>query len=240
MKDDQLDLDMSPPEIPPEELPPDVPKARNVLMDFLERSRAEIEDEGARLMEKLKAKEEEERQRREEEEAAKAAELRAIVEEERRAREEAERAYEQRKERKAREAEQKAAAARVVTTVAAPEPKKSKVGIFVTLGIVLVAGAAVAVFFLMPKPVPVTMTLDRPFDTARPGTVLATPLPYGPKAIADAGKPWDPELLVARFQVAKYEAPEPAPVVRKTTRSSSPKPLVNIKSGILGGKRVIR
>jgi len=62
MKDDQLDLDMSPPEIPPEELPPDVPKARNVLMDFLERSRAEIEDEGARLMEKLKAKEEEERQ----------------------------------------------------------------------------------------------------------------------------------------------------------------------------------
>lgn len=239
MKDDQLDLDMSPPEIPPEELPPDVPKARNVLMDFLERSRAEIEDEGARLMEKLKAKEEEERQRREEEEAAKAAELRAIVEEERRAREEAERAYEQRKERKAREAEQKAAAAKVVT-VAVPEPKKSKVGIFVTLGIVLVAGAAVAVFFLMPRAEAVSMTLDRPFDTARPGTVLATPLPYGPKAIPDAGKPWDPELLVARFQVAKYEAPEPAPVVRKTTRSSSPKPLVNIKSGILGGKRVIR
>jgi len=238
MKDDQLDLDMSPPEIPPEELPPDVPKARNVLMDFLERSRAEIEDEGARLMEKLKAKEEEERQRREEEEAAKAAELRAIVEEERRAREEAERAYEQRKERKAREAEQRAAAAKVVT-VAAPEPKKSKAGIFITLGVGLAAGA-VAVFFLMPKPVPVTMTLDRPFDTARPGTVLATPLPYGPKAIPDAGKPWDPELLVARFQVAKYEAPEPAPVVRKTTRSSSPKPLVNIKSGILGGKRVIR
>ena len=239
MKDDQLDLDMSPPEIPPEELPPDVPKARNVLMDFLERSRAEIEDEGARLMEKLKAKEEEERQRREEEEAAKAAELRAIVEEERRAREEAERAYEQRKERKAREAEQKAAAAKVVT-VAVPEPKKSKVGIFVTLGIVLVAGAAVAVFFLMPRAEAVSMALDRPFDTARPGTVLATPLPYGPKAIPDAGKPWDPELLVATFQVANYEAPEPAPVVRKTTRSSSPKPLVNIKSGILGGKRVIR
>ena len=239
MKDDQLDLDMSPPEIPPEELPPDVPKARNVLRVFLEWSRAEIEDEGARLMEKLKAKEEEERQRREEEEAAKAAELRAIVEEERRAREEAERAYEQRKERKAREAEQKAAAAKVVT-VAVPEPKKSKVGIFVTLGIVLVAGAAVAVFFLMPRAEAVSMALDRPFDTARPGTVLATPLPYGPKAIADAGKPWDPELLVARFQVAKYEAPEPAPVVRKTTRSSSPKPLVNIKSGILGGKRVIR
>ena len=234
MKDDQLDLDMSPPEIPPEELPPDVPKARNVLMDFLERSRAEIEDEGARLMEKLKAKEEEERQRREEEEAAKAAELRAIVEEERRAREEAERAYEQRKERKAREAEQRAAAAKVVT-VAAPEPKKSKAGIFITLGVGLAAGAAVAVFFLMPKPVPVTMTLDRPFDTARPGTVLATPLPYGPKAIPDAGKPWDPELLVARFQVANMKLLSGS-CGQKNHEVVFSKPLVNIKSGILGGR----
>lgn len=242
MDHDKVDPDMNPPDVPPEELPPDVPRSRNVLLDILERNRAQIEDEGARLMEDLKAREDEERRRREEDEARKAAELRARVEEERRLREEAERAYEDRKARKAKEAEAKARPAPVVGA-ALPQPEKKRgIGVFVGVGVALVAAGTAAVLLLMPQAMLPSMDLDRPLDTARPGSVVATPLPYGPQSIADAGRVAAPEVLVARIQVAKYEPPAPAPVIQAGPRRgpAAPKPLINIQEGILGGRRVVR
>ena len=243
MDSDKVDPDMNPPDVPPEELPPDVPRARNVLMDILEQNRAQIEDETARLMEGIKARDESERVRRDEEERQKAAELRARVEDERRLREEAERAYEERKARKVAQAEAKARPAMVVGAALPVPGKKRGFGLFVGIALVLVAAIGAAGYLLMPRAPVATMDLDRPLDTARPGAVVATPLPYGPTAVADAGRIPAPEVLVARVAAEKYEPPAPEPVAPKRRgggRTSKPKPLIDIQEGILGGRKVVR
>ncbi len=244
MASDKVDPDMNPPDVSPEELPPDVPRARNVLLDILERNRAQIEDESARLMDDIKARDDDERLRREEEERQKAAELRTRVDEERRRREEAEQAYEDRKARKAIEAEAKARPVATVVGAALPVPEKKRgLGLFIGLVVILLAGGGVAGYLLMPQASLPTMDLERPLDTARPGSVVATPLPYGPTAIADAGRVPAPEVLVARIAVQKYEPPAPEPVAPKARRRSAPskpKPLIDIQEGILGGRKVIR
>lgn len=243
MDSDKVDPDMNPPEVPPEELPPDVPRARNVLLDILERNRVQIEDETARLMEDMKARDEDERRRREEEERQKAATLRARVDEERRLREEAERAYEDRKARKAAEAEARARPAATVVGAALPEAQKKRgAGAFLAVAAVLVAAVAAAAFLFWPKTMLPSMDLDRPLDTARPGSVVATPLPWGPAAIADVGRAPAPEVLVARVAAAKYEPPAPmaAPKPGGPRKSGGPKPLIDIQEGILGGRKVVR
>jgi hypothetical protein len=243
MDSDKVDPDMNPPDVPPEELPPDVPRARNVLLDILEQNRAQIEDETARLMDDIKARDESDRQRRDEEERLKAAELRARVEEERRLREEAERAYEERKARQAAQADVKARPAAVVGAALPVPEKKRGAGLFIGVAVFLLAVIGVAGYLFMPRPTLATMDLDRPLDTARPGAVVATPLPYGPTAVADAGWVPAPEVLVARVAAEKYEPPEPEPVVPKKrgrVRSTKPKPLIDIQEGILGGRKVVR
>lgn len=243
MDNDKVDPDMNPPDVPPEELPPDVPRSRNVLMDILEQNRAQIEDETARLMGDIKARDESERLRREEEERQKAAELRARVEDERRLRDDAERAYEERKARKVAQAEAKARPASVVGAALPVPEKKRGVGLFIGISLVLVAAIGVAGYLLIPRAPLATMALDRPLDTARPGAVVATPLPYGPKAVADVGRVPDPEVLVARVAAEKYEPPAPEPVAPKKrgrVRTTKPKPLIDIQEGILGGRKVVR
>lgn len=242
MDSDKVDPDMNPPDVPPEELPPDVPRARNVLLDILEQNRVQIEDETARLMEGIKARDESERVRREEAERQRAAELRARVEEERRLREEAERAYEERKARKAAQVEAKARPPVVIGAALAVPEKRRGAGLFVGIAVVLVAAIGVAGYLLMPRVPLASMELDRPLDIARPGAVLATPLPYGPTAVVEAGRVASPEVLVARVAADKYEPPAPEPVAPKTRggRTTRPKPLIDIQEGILGGRKVVR
>jgi hypothetical protein len=238
----KVDPDMNAPENPPDELPPDVPKARSVLMDLLEQARVESETETARLMETMKSREEDERRKAGDEEVRKAAEARARVDEERRKREEAIRSYEERKKKK-EEAAKVAADGPAVVSAARPEEKpSSKVGVFVGIFAALLIVGGLAAWVLMPRHEPPSMALDRPVDMARPGSVISTPIPYGPVTVASIGEAVPAEQVVAVLVPEKYEVapPEPrAPAVRRGA-PAKPKPLINIQTGIFGGKKVVK
>lgn len=222
-----------------EDMPPPPPKARSVLMDILDRARDESENETARLMQSMKAKESADRHRVEEEEQQKAAEARGRVEVERRKREDAMREYEERKVRKEVEAAAKVQQAQEVVTVVKAPPPKSKAPVYFGVAAAVVVIAAL-IFFLVPRGTPATMVLDRPLDTARPGMVLSTPVPFGAKSMEQVSGAPNPEKVVAVMRPAPYKASAPVAVRKGNGGAAKPKPLLNLTSGILGGKKVVK
>lgn len=233
--------DVPPPAPVGDDMPPPPPKARSVLMDILERTRDETETETARLMQSMRAKEDAEKHRVEEDEQRKAAEARVRVEEERRKREEALREYEERKRRKEAEAQVKAQVAQEVVEAVKAPPPKSRAPVFAGVAVVAVVIGILA-FFLVPRGTPAVMALDKPLDTARPGMVLATPVPFGAKSMEQVSSAPNPEKVVAVMVPAAYKAPAPVAVRRGNGNAAAakPKPLINLTTGILGGKKVVK
>ncbi len=248
MSDDQRDPRSDPvvddaavePEV--DEVPPEPPKARSVLMDILERAKKETESETARLMDSIREREEEERRKREEDERRKAEEARRRVEEERRKREAALREFEERHARKEAEAKAAAEAAKVPTVAQAPV-KKSRAGLWAGVGVAGVAAAAVVVWLVVPKGEPVAFPSVRLVEVAKPGRFVTTPAVVGPGAEAFAGEPIPPERLVLAVTPRKYEPkpPKPAGNGRRVTAPREPAaPQIRIQTGILGGKKVVK
>lgn len=225
-----------------EELPPEPPKARSVLMDILERAKEDTESETANLLKSLREREEEERRRREEEERRKAEEARRRVEEERRKREAALREFEERRARK--EAEAKAAAEAAQAPVVAQAPaKKSRAGLWGTVAIAGVAIVAAVVWAVIPKGEPVSFPSARLIEVAKPGQFVTTPAAMGPAAEAVADQPIPPERLVLAVAPRKYEPKPPKPQgngKRVSAPREAPTPQIRIQTGILGGSKVVK
>lgn len=231
--------DVPPPPGSGDDMPPPPPKARSVLMDILDRTRDETETETNRLMQSMRAKEDADKHRVEADEQRKAAEARGRVEEERRKREDALRDYEERKRRKVADAEVKVAVQQEAIEAAKAPPPKSKAPAYVGAAIALVAIGAL-VFFLVPRGTPAVMALDKPLETARPGLVVATPVPFGAKSLEQVSTAPNPEKVVAVMQPSPYKAPAPVVVHKGNGVAAKPKPLLNLTSGILGGKKVVK
>ncbi len=225
-----------------EELPPEPPKARSVLLDILERAKEDTESETARLMESIRAREEEERRKREEEERRKAEEARRRVEEERRKREVALREFEERRARKEAEAKAAAEAAKAATVAQAPV-KKSRAGLWAGVGVGGVAVAAVVVWLVLPKGEPVAFPSARLVEVAKPGQFVTTPAVFGPAAEASTDQPIPPERLVLAVVPRKHEPKTPKPAgngKRVTAPREERTPRIQIQTGILGGKKVVK
>ncbi len=225
-----------------DEVPPEPPKARSVLMDILERAREDTASETARLMDSLREREEEERRRREEEERRKAEEARRLVEEERRKREAALREFEERRARKEAEAKAAAEAAKAPTQAQA-SVQKSRSGLWVAIGVAGVAVAAVVAWLIVPRGEPVAFPSGRLVEVARPGQFVTTPAVIGPAALATTEEPIPPERLVLAVTPRKYE-PKPPKPAGQGRRVAVPReevtPRIQIQTGILGGKKVVK
>lgn len=212
----------------------------NVLKGILERTQQEAEKEAARLMDSLKVQQDAQRMAREEEDRRKAAEARAKVEEERRRREAALKEYEDRQRRK-EEAERARTAPAPRETISMQASKGGKgwlVGLVVA--VVLLGGGGFAGWKIMSMVAPTAFNVDSPIERVRGGTIVTTPVVYGPSTLKLA-RSVDAELLVAGVAPARYEAEAPAPVVKKTGKApQQEKKIINIRTGILGGKKVIR
>ncbi|HOA13731.1 MAG TPA: hypothetical protein PLB35_08905 [Myxococcota bacterium] len=211
----------------------------NVLKGILERTQQEAEKEAARLMDSLKVQQDAQRMAREEEDRRKAAEARAKVEEERRRREAALKEYEDRQRRK-EEAERARTAPAPHETVSMQASKGGRGWIVgLAVAVVVLGGGGFAGWKIMNMVSPTAFNVDSPIERARGGAVVTTPIVYGPSTLKLA-RSVDAELLVAGIAPAKYEAEAPAPVVRKTGKAPQEKKIINIRTGILGGKKVIR
>lgn len=248
MSDDQRDPTSDPvvddatvePEV--DEVPPEPPRARSVLMDILERAKEDTESETARLMESIREREEDVRRKREEEERRKAEDARRLVEEERRKREAALREFEERRARREAEAKAAAEAAKVPTVAQAPV-KKSRAGLWAGVGTAGVAAAVVVVWLLFPKGEPVAFPSARLVEIAKPGQFVTTPAVVGPRAEASADQPIPPERLVLAVVPRKHEPKPPKPAGngrRVTAPREETTPQIRIQTGILGGKKVVR
>lgn len=225
-----------------EELPPEPPKARSVLLDILERAKEDTESETARLMESIREREEAERRKREEEERRKAEEARRLVEEERRKREAALREFEERRARKEAEAKAAAEAAKVPTVAQAPATR-SRAGLWTGVGAAGVAVAAVVVWLVLPKGEPVAFPSARLVEVAKPGQFVTTPTAFGPATEVSTDHPIPPERLVLAVVPRKYE-PKPPKPAGNGRRVAAPReeatPHIRIQTGILGGKKVVK
>ncbi len=225
-----------------EEVPPEPPKARSVLMDILERAKQDTESETARLMESIREREEDERRKREEEERRRAEDARRRVEEERRKREAALREFEERRARKEAEAKAAAEAAKAPTAAQAPVTK-SRTGLWAGVGVAGVAVAAVVTYLVFPKGEPVAFPSGRLVEVARPGQFVTTPAVIGPGAEATSDQPMPPERLVLAVVPRKYEPEPPKPAVtgrRRGAPREETTPQIRIQTGILGGKKVVK
>ena len=237
---------------PPDDLPPEPPKARSVLMDILERAKVDTEAETGRLLNDLRIRGEAEQRAREEEERKKAAEGRVRVEEERRRREDALKEYEARKAREADEKVRAAAAAAApvqpVVVVAPPPKPRSKAPIFVTLVVLAVGGGFAGWWVSVPHSDPVVFGLDHTPGTAVAGAFHTNPVPFGVASLGAETAVLVPERVIAMHTPAKYEL---APVVvenghrgghkgggvKPAQPSDSPGIKIDIRTGILGGKK---
>lgn len=241
MADDELDIEteeVSSDEV--EDMPPEPPKARSVLMDILDRAKDDTEAETAKLMSSLREREEEEKQRTLDEEKKKAEESRLKVEAERQKREAALKEYEL---RKAREAEEERMQAELQKEAEhPPQEEKSRAPLYAAVAVVLIAAVGAGVWLLMPKEPPVTFRLGAPMATARPGAFQAEAVPFGPATVVLGGQVIPPNKLVMVMKPRKYEAPAPKPKrVRKPSKKTGPAtPRIRIQTGILGGKKVIK
>lgn len=227
--------------IPPSGSPS--PKGNSVLMGILERSKSEAENETARLMESIRERSEVDRRRKEDEEQQKANSARARVDEERRKREAAIREYEERKRRKEQEERSREDMRRVAEEVVkeVQEEKKSSVPMFVVIALVVVGLAGGAGFFLFPRAAPIEFVLDRPLEMAKTGANIRTPIAFGPATVEESGQVVDSATVVAKITPATYSAPAPAPrVVRGPSQPATPKKVLSITTGIIGGKRVTK
>ncbi len=231
--------DVPPPPVTGDDMPPPPPKARSVLMDILDRTRDETETETNRLMQTMRAREDAEKHRVEEDEQRKAAEARVRVEGERRKREDALRDYEDRKRRKEEDAQVKVQVQQEAVEAAKAPPPKSKAPVYAGVAISLVVIGALA-FFLVPRGTPAVMALDKPLETARPGLVVTTSVPFGARSMQEVSTAPNPEKVVAVLQPAMYKAPAPVAVHKGNGGAAKPKPLLNLTTGILGGKKVVK
>lgn len=234
------DLPPPPPDRPPDPPPPPPapPKATMGLKDILERARQESEAESRRLMEEQRRREEEEARRAQAEAARKAEEARLRGEAERQRLEAALRDYEARQ-RQQKEAAERPAVVPVATSVSMAA-KKSRTGMVVGVALSLVVAGALVGFLLWPRGELPPFPTDRLPETARPGTVIQTPVPYGARSLAQTRTIPDPAKVVAVVRPAPYEAP--APVVRTGPRGGEvrKKPVLDLNTGILGGgKKVV-
>lgn len=225
-----------------EEVPPEPPKARTVLMDILERTKEDAESERADLVKYLREREEEERREREEKERRKAEEARRLVEEERRKREAALREFEERRLRKEAEARAAAEAAKAQTQAQVPQ-KKSRAGSWVGVGVVGLGILAVIGWLLFPKGEPVAFPITRLVEIAKPGQFVTAPAALGPAAEASHAPSIPPERLILAVTPRKYE-PKPPKVGRGGTQPAGPReaptPQIKIQTGILGGQKVVK
>lgn len=229
--------DLPPPPPAGSDMPPPPPKPRSALQDLLDRTRLETENETQRLMDGMRAKEDAEKRQAEAEEARKAAEARGRVEEERRKREESLKEFEARKRREEEAARQVREVRQEISVAQKAPPPKSKAPLFGGVVAVL-AAAGVAAFLLIPRGEPAMLALDRPLDPARPGSVVSSAVPYGAKAMEQLSAAPDPQKVVAVMQPALYKAPAPEP--RRAPTVAKPKPILDITTGILGGKKVVK
>ncbi|NOZ01288.1 MAG: hypothetical protein GXP54_05295 [Deltaproteobacteria bacterium] len=225
-----------------EELPPEPPKSKSVLMDILDRARDDTEAETAKLMSSLKAKEDEEKRRRLEEENKKAEESRKRVEEERRKREAALKEYELRKAREAEEERMRVEMAKESNPQAQPE--KSRTPMYAVAAVLALVVVGAGIWFLAPRGEPVVFRLDRPLATAKPGVMSNKPVPFGPASVAPpVGEVVPPDKLVMMVRPRKYEPPAPRPKTnthKKGGKGKKAKPRIKINTGILGGRKVIK
>lgn len=213
-------------------------KGKGVLKGILERTQEEAEKEAAKLMDSLKVQQDAQRMAREEEERRKAAEARARVDEERRRRDAALKEYEERQRRK-EAAETAKSGPAVSQTTTLPARKSSRAWIVaLVVGVVVVAGGVVG-WKLMSGPEPVAFLVDSPIERARGGSVVTTSIVYGPSTLR-MGRSVEAEALVAGITPEKYEAPAPAPVIRKKRPPKKKEKLIEIRTGIIGGKKVVR
>lgn len=242
MVDDEIDIiteEVTADDI--DEMPPEPPKARSVLMDILDRAKDDTEAETAKLMSSLREREEEEKQRVLQEEKKKAEESRVKVEVERRKREAALKEYELRKVREAEEARMQAELQKEADHPPQAEKFSAPLYAAVTLGLIAVIGAGV--WFIMPGEKPVSFRLGTPIATARPGAFQVEGVPFGPSTVGLGGQVIPPNKLVMVMKPRKYEAAAPkAKRVRKGPRKSmgASTPRIRIQTGILGGKKVIK
>lgn len=210
---------------------------KGVLKGILERSRDEVGNEAAALMGALKVQQDAQKLAREEEDRRRASEARARVEEERKKRDAALKDYEARQRVKEEAARPKVAPASTISMAA--QKKGGKGWIVAVVVAVIVAGGAIA-WFVMPKVDPVTFAADSSVERARSGMILSAAVAWGPQTLRSAKTP-DVDVLVAAIVPAVYEAPAPAPVIRKGGGGTPQnKKLIEIRTGIIGGKKVIR
>jgi len=207
------------------------------LKDILERARQESEAESRRLMEEQRRREEEENRRAQAEAARKAEEARLRAEAERQRLEAALRGYEERQ-RQQKEAVEKPAAPLPTGSVSIAA-KKSRTGMVVCVAASMAVAAALLGFLLWPRGEPAAFPTDRMPETARPGTVIQTPVPYGARSLAQTRTTPDPAKVVALVRPAPYEAP--APQVRRVPGGEAKKkPILDLNIGVLGGgKKVV-
>ena len=209
--------------------------AKGVLKGILERSRDEVDNEAAALMGALKVQQDAQRMARDEEERRRAAEARARVEEERRKREAALKEYEARQRAKEEAARPKV---QVAATTSMAASRKGGRGWIVAVVVIVLAAAGGTAWFLMPHVDPVTFTADSNLERAQSGKILSAPVAWGPKTLRPTRTP-DAGMLVAAVSPAVYEAPAPAPVIRKGGGGQQTRPTIEIRTGIIGGSRVI-
>jgi periplasmic divalent cation tolerance protein len=196
--------------MPPDDLPPEPPKASSVLGNILARARAETEAETGRLLADLKAREDADRASRQEDEFRKRDEAKARVEEERKRRVHQIEEYEQRKRDEAEAVVRAAAAAaapKAAPVVVVP-PKKSSAPLFVTLGVLILGGGGFAGWwFSVPHGEPVAFVADRTVDQARAGAFQSAPLPFGPATEAVANPPRPDQVVTMRTPAPWAPAP---------------------------------
>jgi hypothetical protein len=231
------DRDLPPPPPTGADAPPPPPKPRSALQDLLDRTRQETESETQRLMDGMRAKEDDERRKAEEDENRKASEARARVEEERRKREESLKEFEARKRREAEAIRQASEVRQEISVAQKAPPPKSQAPLFGGIAVAMVA-AGVAAFLLIPRGEPAVLALDKPLDVARPGAVVATPVPFGAKAMEQLSSPPEPGKVVAILQPGLYKAPAPEP--KRVAAPVKAKPILDITTGILGGKKIVK
>ena len=210
--------------------------AKGVLKGILERSRDEVDNEAAALMGALKVQQDAQRMAREEEDRRRAAEARARVEEERRKREAALKEYDARQRAKEEAARPKV---QVAATTSMAAQKKGGKGWIVAVVVAVVAVAGAAVWFAVPRVAPVGFAADSNIERARSGMILSAPVAWGPQTLRPA-RNIEVDVLVAAITPGVYEAPAPAPVVKKGGGAPQNKKLIEIRTGIIGGKKVIR
>ena len=218
-----------------DEAPPELPKVRSLLADILESTKADSEAETEMLAASLRSRQDAERKALEDAERKKAEEARRRVDEERLRLEETRRQFEIRKAQK--EAEALAAANPQPAPVSVIQPKKkSKAPIFVAVGIVLVAGAGVIGWQMMPQGEPVSFAATQSLQTARPGALSTTAVSFGSQTVTADGTAYPADRIVASIVPRTYKVPPPEPKVRVSTGPTKPRgPQIQIRTGIFGG-----